>query len=130
IALAACDIATLLLPNKLMYPALVAAVALCWAWPDHTAVSSLLGGVIGGGIMLVAFAVMPGFGFGDVKLCALIGLLVGWRLTLDALTLGVLLNGVIVLIGMVTRRLGPRSVTFYGPGLVAGALVVMLYARG
>jgi leader peptidase (prepilin peptidase)/N-methyltransferase len=127
IALAACDIAALLLPNVLMYPALAAAVALCWAWPDHSAFSSLLGGLIGGGIMLVAFMALPGFGFGDVKLCALIGLLVGWRLTLDAITLGVMIDGAIVLIGLATRRLTLRGVIPYGPGLVAGALVILLY---
>jgi len=130
IALAACDLATLLLPNALMYPGLLAALALCWAWPDRGAPASLAGGVLGGGAMLLAYLLLPGFGGGDVKLCALIGLVVGLRGVGVALTLGVLLTGVAALVGLATRRLSPRSVLPFGPGLVAGALMVLLRLYG
>lgn len=130
IALAACDFATLLLPNVLMYPGLVAALALCWAWPDRGALASLAGGLVGGGAMLLAYLLLPGFGAGDVKLCALIGLVVGLRGVGVALTLGVLLTGAVALAGLATRRLSLRSALPFGPGLAAGALLVLLRLYG
>lgn len=130
VALAACDAATLLLPNRLMYPALLAALALAGTWPDHSLASSLAGGLLGGGAMLAAFLLLPGFGAGDVKLCALIGLLVGVHGLLPALMAGVLLNGLVVALGLAARRLSVRGVMPYGPGLVAGALLVLLLAHG
>src|SRR5262249_46342794 len=45
--LATWDAATMLLPNRLTYPGIVAALALCWAWPDHSWAASILGGVVG-----------------------------------------------------------------------------------
>jgi leader peptidase (prepilin peptidase) / N-methyltransferase len=128
VALGSCDLATLLLPNRLMYPGLLAGLLLCWAWPGHSAASSLAGGALGGLLMLAAFVLMPGFGGGDVKLCALIGLLVGVGGVLTALMLGIVINGGAVLLGLATRRLKLRGVVPYGPGLVLGALLLLLRA--
>ncbi len=129
VALAVCDATTMLLPNKLTYPAILAAVALGWAWPAHSFTATIAGGFAGFAIMFALFAFVPGFGAGDVKLCGLIGLLVGWPLVLYALTAGVLLNGLVVLLGLAVGKLRLRGAMPYGPGLIAGALLILLRAH-
>ncbi len=126
IALAVCDATTMLLPNRLMYPGLLAALAAAGMWPDHSLPASLAGGLAGGTLMFVLYVVLPGFGAGDVKLCALIGLLVGWPHVLPALAAGVMCGGVIATLGLVTRRLSLRAAMPYGPGLAVGALLALL----
>ena len=126
VALAACDLTTMLLPNRLTYPGLTAALLLAGAWPDHSWISSLAGGAAGGAIMLALFIIVPGFGASDVKLCALIGLLVGWPHVLGALATGVVCNGLVALALVAAGRAGRRATMPYGPGLVIGALIALL----
>lgn len=129
VALAASDARTMLLPNRLMYPGLAGALLLAGAWPGHTWASSLMGGAAGGAVMLVLFLLVPGFGFGDVKLCALIGLLVGWPQVLGALLAGIVCSGLVAVALIVLGKAGRRTAMPYGPGLVAGALYVLLLVR-
>ncbi len=129
VTLAAADAATMLLPNRLMYPGIAAALLLAGAWPDHNLASALIGGAAGGAIMLALFLVVPGFGAGDVKLCLLIGLLAGWPHVLSAIAVGIFCSGLVALAGIVSGRLRLRSSMPYGPGLVAGALYVLLLLR-
>ncbi len=126
VLLAAEDLHSRLLPNRLTLPAIAAAVLLAGAWPAHSWAASLAGGAAGFALMLAAYLLLPGFGAGDVKLCALIGLLIGWPQVLAALTLGVFCNGVVGIALLASGRAGRRSVMPYGPGLILGALLVLL----
>lgn len=132
LVLASTDLERRLLPNRLMYPVMVAAVAVCWAWPDRTVTDIALGAgaAAAAGAAIFALGVLlggpiGGIGLGDIKLIVLVGMLVGWPAVLSALLLGVLLGGVPALI-LVARRRG-RSYFSYGPYLIAGALVVLLF---
>jgi prepilin signal peptidase PulO-like enzyme (type II secretory pathway) len=123
-----------LLPNRLMYPALILALALGWAWPDRSAVSSLGGGAAGFGVMFVLYLIVPGFGFGDVRLMGLLGLVAGLSNLLPAVMVAVLAGGVgSVLAGglrqvllLFLRRKRPRAYLAYGPYLALGAFAGML----
>lgn len=63
-------------------------------------------------------------GFGDVKLAAVLGALLGWESLLVALLLAVLLGAVIGVIGRIAG--GERTIPF-GPYLVAGALIALFF---
>jgi hypothetical protein len=58
LVLASTDFERKRLPNRLMYPALVAALAFCWAWPDRDIQSILAGGHRHGN--------RPGSSFGEI----------------------------------------------------------------
>lgn len=136
LVLASTDFERRLLPNRLMYPALLAAVAFCWAWPDRDILDVAIGGVVGlvAGVGLFVLGVLFGsaratsatpFGFGDAKLILLLGLLLGWPAGGAALLIGVVLAGLPGLVLVVLGRGG--SVFSYGPYLVAAGLIVLLF---
>jgi prepilin signal peptidase PulO-like enzyme (type II secretory pathway) len=139
LVLASTDIERRLLPNRLMYPSLLAAIAFCWAWPDRDVLDVAIGAGAGllaglGLFVLGAFfgsaratAAIP-FGFGDAKLIFLLGILLGWPAFGAALLIGVLVAGVP---GLAMVLLGRGGAVFsYGPYLAAGGLVVLLFPAG
>jgi leader peptidase (prepilin peptidase)/N-methyltransferase len=80
-----------------------------------------------GGLLLVIYLVSRGRGIGggDVKLMAVCGLIVGWKLILLAFVLGCILGSVVHLIRMAVRGEGP--VLAMGPYLSAGVFAAVLW---
>ena len=126
LALIATDFDRHLLPNRIMYPTLALAAALAWLWPGRGVLDVAGGGLAGFGVMFLIFMALPGFGFGDVKLASLLGLLSGLSNLLPALTVAAIAAGVGSALLLATRRVGLRSTIAYGPYLVLGAFWGML----
>ncbi|MEX0781446.1 MAG: prepilin peptidase [Dehalococcoidia bacterium] len=136
LVLASTDFERKIIPNNLSYPAIGAAAALCWAWPDRDVTDVLLGAAFAVGVAAVLFlfgqvvgrllgATATPFGMGDVKLILLIGLLVGWPVVMSALFIGVIIAGVPAVVLMLSGR--GRGVFAYGPYLALGGLVGLLW---
>jgi leader peptidase (prepilin peptidase)/N-methyltransferase len=132
-----CDIEHHLILDRVMFPSMVAAIALSFFTPNLGVLESVLTG-LGAGLLFLVLALVGSFffgadalGFGDVKLVTFIGLVVGVHQTaiVTALFLGVLFAGVVSLLLVAARRLTMKSGIAYGPFLAAGALVV-LYQLG
>ncbi|MGH2356121.1 MAG: prepilin peptidase [Chloroflexota bacterium] len=123
---AAVDLQTKLIPNRLTYPALLAAPAFVALLPGASPVAHLLGGIAGGTLFGLAFLTHPrGMGLGDVKLAIVLGLYLGIERGLVALTSGVLLGGLAALGLLLAGR--ERMAPFpYGPALAAGAALTLL----
>jgi leader peptidase (prepilin peptidase)/N-methyltransferase len=68
------------------------------------------------------------FGFGDVTLATVIGLLLGFPAVIEALMRGILYAGVFSILYLIYLRLRKRYASFipipYGPFLILGALWV------
>ncbi|WP_231605454.1 A24 family peptidase [Micromonospora sp. HK10] len=137
LVLALVDLACLRLPDPL-----VALAAGCGALGVF--VAALVTGAAGGLLAALAgaalsfgcyalLAVLPGsrLGFGDVKLAAALGLPLGW-LGWSALGLGLilphLLNGVVVLALLATRRVRRDTALPFGPAILVGAWLAVLLA--
>lgn len=127
--LASTDFERRIIPNRLSYPAMAAALAFCWAWPDRDIAAVFMGGgiavVAAGGLFVAGMFLGNALGLGDVKLAVLIGLLVGWPAFLPAMVIGVMLAAVPSAWLIVTGR--RRTYFSYGPYLALGGLVVMLF---
>lgn len=135
VVLAAVDLASHRLPDRVTYPA----VAVCTAalLVDAAVLGSwdaFLRALAGAG---TAFALAYGvaaispaaLGLGDVKLLALLGLLLGWfgwGVLLTAVFLGLLTGAVLSLTLLVTRRAGWRTALPFGPPLLVGAVLALL----
>jgi leader peptidase (prepilin peptidase)/N-methyltransferase len=134
-AIAAIDIGHRIIPNRLTYPALVAApIATVVAWLAGAPVEPLRGlaGLgLYGGILFVVAVVSRGMGMGDVKLAALIGLVlgsIGLRFVGVAAGAAIVLGGVGGIVALLLGRSRKSAIPF-GPYLAAGAVVGGLWGE-
>lgn len=127
--LSSTDFERRIIPNRLSYPAIVAALVLCWAWPDRSWDAILIGGAvalaIGGGLFVLGLFFGGALGLGDVKLMLLGGLLAGWPAIVTALVIGIVAAGIPGLV--LTFRGKGRTYFSYGPYLALGIVVVILW---
>ncbi|MEM7262004.1 MAG: prepilin peptidase [Planctomycetota bacterium] len=93
-------------------------------------VASLFGMLVGGGC-IYSIGVLgkvifrkPAMGFGDVKLMALLGAVLGWKLVLLAVFIACLLGSVV---GIAVKVITRSSYIPFGPFLSAGALVLVFW---
>jgi prepilin signal peptidase PulO-like enzyme (type II secretory pathway) len=115
--------------DRVLLPGAVAALLLSLVTPGLGIVPAVLTGLVTG-LVFLAIAELGSFvfkaeamGYGDVKLSAFIGLVLGPRPTFNAIVLGVILAGVVAVALLALRVRGLRDSISYGPFLAAGALV-------
>lgn len=114
--------------NVLIYPAAVVALLLHSVPPGRDTLTALLGGAVGLSLFsLAALVRRGGMGVGDVKLAALIGLMVGFPQVLWALTLGILAGGIAALFLCLTGRSKIGDHMPYAPFLCLGVMVALIY---
>ncbi len=138
------DLEARIIPNKLIYPAMALAI-IGEAIPSiRNLKAHILAGVVA--FALFAFFYLMGviyirlkgkspeevvaFGAGDVKLATFIGITLGLPEGLQALMVGILLNGLVVLVLLaqdLLRRKPNLMRTFpYGPALIVSALAFLI----
>jgi leader peptidase (prepilin peptidase)/N-methyltransferase len=127
------DLEHRIIPNRIVYPALI-------AFPIYLVVANLFGApvdlvrmVIGfaayGGILFVVALISRGMGMGDVKLAALIGLVLG-SLSLGQVAVAAgaaIILGAIGAVAALARGAGRKGAIPFGPFLAAGAVVAALW---
>jgi len=129
-AFAVIDLRHRIIPNRLVYPSLLAFAA-------YLVVANIAGGGVdlarsgigllafGGGLLVIAVISPRGMGMGDVKLAALIGLVLGslgLRFVGVAAGAAILLGGVGGIVALLAGA-GRKQAIPFGPFLAAGALV-------
>lgn len=126
------DVRTHRLPNRIVLPTLVMALALTGVdalltWQTSALVGALAGMLILGGFYAVLRAISRGgIGGGDVKLAALIGLVLGWHggeaLLVGAASAFVL--GALYALALMAMRRAERSTRIaFGPWMIIGAVL-------
>ncbi len=138
IALSFIDLDTYLLPKRVVYPVLGAGAVLfgtaaLLGGDGRGAAEAAAGGAIAFTILLVIHLSSPrGMGFGDVRLAAVIGMMLGW-IELPAVGVGLflafLLASVVGVGLMVARRRGRKDRVPFGPFLAAGAVLAIFVAQ-
>jgi leader peptidase (prepilin peptidase)/N-methyltransferase len=126
IVLFAIDLEHQLLPNAITLPGIVVGFLFsCFAEPGW--IASLIGILVGGGVLYgVALAYYyirheEGLGMGDVKMLAMIGAFLGWKLTLVTLMMASLSGTVIGVALIVSKRGGMKYALPFGTFLALGA---------
>lgn len=129
-----------LILNVVVLPAVALAFVLSFFWVGFEefwpevgpgfALSSLLGAAIGFGLMMLPYLISRGgMGAGDVKLAALIGLVNGFPLVLVALLVGIIAGGLVAAILLISRLVKRRDTIPFGPFLVVGAMVSLIWGE-
>ena len=91
---------------------------------------SLLGIVVGGGVFFVIILLSRGgMGGGDMKLGAMMGAFLGWRLGILAVFLGVLSGGLVAVILLALGRKGRKDAVPFGPFLALGGAASLLWGE-
>ncbi len=127
-----------LIPNRVLYPGGAAAAVLLAVGALFDGSGSALPRALGGGavyfavFLLVAVAARGGFGFGDVKLAALLGLFTAYispsTFLLSVFFTG-LIGGIPALVLLVTRRARPTDELPYGPAMVFGSWTALAFGE-
>ena len=122
------DLDKRIIPNKIVAPAAVAAVAIGLALKPSFVPEQLIAGAAAGGFLFVfALAYPAGMGMGDVKLAAVLGLFLG-RAVAPALLIGVaaaMVVGIVVMARVGVEK-GRKTAIPFGPFLALGGIVGVL----
>jgi leader peptidase (prepilin peptidase) / N-methyltransferase len=138
IALALIDLDTRTLPNRIVLPSIVVAgVLLAVASAATGDWYSLLWAVVGGGVLFAFYLLLvliypSGMGFGDVKLAALVGLMLGylgWGSLIVGAFAAFLLGGVFSIVLLALRRATRKSGIPFGPWMLLGAWVGIVFGQ-
>jgi leader peptidase (prepilin peptidase)/N-methyltransferase len=132
IALFAIDLEHHLLPNAITLPGIVVGFLFSLV-TEPGWLASLIGIAVGGGALWATYELWwllrkeEGLGFGDVKMLAMIGAFLGWKLTLVTLMMGSLagsiLGGALMVAGRGTMKTALPFGTFLALGAVLAATV-------
>jgi leader peptidase (prepilin peptidase)/N-methyltransferase len=129
VALAAIDVATRLLPNRITLPVSALAVVLRAVDERSALLEVVVAGIAAFAVFYaIAIVVRGGFGMGDVKLAAMLGFLLG-KAAVDGLLLGVVAGGIWSAALLLTKRAGMRTSIAYGPFLALGGAVAILFSN-
>ena len=129
------DLRHRILPNYLTLPGIGLGFLLSFVNPAVEWWDSLLGIALGGGLLLLVAAVYywwrkaEGMGMGDVKLMAMVGAFLGWKLTLLTIVLGSLLGSLIGLALILKRRGDLRTALPFGTFLGAAAIGSLFFGQ-
>jgi leader peptidase (prepilin peptidase)/N-methyltransferase len=136
IAISSVDFELYIIPNRIVYPTgfaclalLTLAAAMTHDW--HSYRNALLGSVGAWLFMFIVHLISPrGMGFGDVRLAALIGLMLGWIDPLRIVT-GLFFGfaiGAFVGIALMALRIATRKTAIpFGPFLAVGAYLALFF---
>jgi leader peptidase (prepilin peptidase) / N-methyltransferase len=127
IAIAGIDLEHQLIPDRITLPGIVVGFLTTFLGTRASWLDSLLG-ILGVGGILVAVIVLSGGGMGggDVKLGAMMGAFLGYKLALLALFLAVILGGFVALALLFTGIRRRKDPIPFGPFLaVAGAVAIL-----
>ena len=128
------DLRHRLLPNRVILPALAAgAVLLTVAATAGDAWPALLRATLGAAVLFVVFLVLAlvsprSLGMGDVKLAALVGLFlgwIGWGAVVVGGAAGFVVQALLAVVLLASRRIGLRGELPFGPAMLVGAAVAI-----
>ncbi len=131
VVLFAIDLEHHLLPNVITLPGIGIGLISSAVLPPGI-VSALIGVAIGGGVLWLIgeayyrYSGQEGMGGGDVKMLAMVGAFLGWKLVLVTLVLSSVAGSLVGVIVIAMKRGGMKYALPYGTFLALGALAASL----
>jgi leader peptidase (prepilin peptidase)/N-methyltransferase len=128
------DVQHKLLPNRVVLPSIgIGAALLAVAASGTGDWPALLRGVVAAAVLFVVFFVLVmlsprSIGMGDAKLAALLGLYLGWlggEIVLLGIAAGFVVQALLAVLLLATRRIGLKAELPFGPAMLVGAALVI-----
>ena len=131
IAITVIDLRHQIIPDVITLPGILVGLLANLGTGRLSWMEPIAGVLVGGGLFfLVIVASGGGMGGGDMKLGAMLGAFLGWKVVLFALLVGVLLGGALALALIVLGRRGRKDAIPFGPFLAAGGVAALLCGEG
>ena len=130
VAIAGIDLERQLIPDRITLPGIVVGFVTSFLGTRVSWLDSLLGILVGGAILFAVIMLSGGgMGGGDMKLSAMMGAFLGYKLALLALLLAVILGGLVAL-GLLSTGIRRRKDPIpFGPFLATAAAVTLLWGE-
>lgn len=130
LAITLIDLDTMTIPNGLIIALLIPIGMMTVIQQDVSIISRSLGFfIISLPMYLLIFMIPDCFGGGDVKLIAVCGFLLGWKSTLLAGFIAVILGGAYAAYALVSGKVKKGAHIAFGPYLAIGIAIALLYGR-
>ena len=130
VVITAIDLQCQIIPDVISLPGILAGCLANVATGRVPWVDSLLGIVVGGGLfMVIILASGGGMGGGDMKLGAMLGAFLGWKVVLVAVFAAVILGGLLALGLLASGKRGRKDPIPFGPFLAAGGAAGLFYGE-
>jgi leader peptidase (prepilin peptidase)/N-methyltransferase len=128
VAITGIDLDHQIIPDVITLPGIVIGAVLAMALHPAAWLDTLLGILVGGGLfLLIILASRGGMGGGDMKLGAMMGAFLGWKLVLLAILLGVFGGGAVAIVLLATGAKGRKDPVPFGPFLALGGVISLLW---
>jgi leader peptidase (prepilin peptidase) / N-methyltransferase len=135
IAITFTDLEHTIIPDWITLPGILVGLAFQLYPSPWNVIDGLVGCLLGGGIFLAIATVSPkifgqeGMGGGDIKLAAMMGAFLGWKVVLFAIYVGIVIGGVVGVALLLLRLKRFRQYMAFGPFLALGGVVAALWGR-
>jgi leader peptidase (prepilin peptidase)/N-methyltransferase len=130
VAITVIDLDHQIIPDVITLPGIVAGFLATVATGRLSLAESLLGIGLGGGVFFaIILASGGGMGGGDMKLGAMLGAFLGWKLTLVALFSAVLVGGVVAVAVLASGLKGRKDPIPFGPFLALGGAAALFWGK-
>ena len=135
IIIAFIDLNEQIVPDIISLPGIVTGLILSFFVPYISFINSVLGVVVGGGIILViglAGSVIfkkEAMGGGDVKLAAMIGAFLGWKYAIISLFLGFFLGALVGIFLILSKIKSKEDMVPFGPFIALGSFIPLLWGE-
>lgn len=129
------DLDCRIIPDVLSLPGVAIGFLLSLFTPQLSWIASLLGILLGGGLLLMVSLVyklltkVDGMGGGDVKLLAMIGAFLGWKAVFPVIFISSMVGCLVGIPLMLIRGADSRFAIPFGPFLAVGAIVYLFWGR-
>jgi leader peptidase (prepilin peptidase)/N-methyltransferase len=131
VAITAIDLRHQIIPDAITLPGILAGITANVATRHLAWADVALGIAVGGGVFFIIIVLSRGgMGAGDMKLGAMLGAFLGWKLALFALMVGVVVGGVWAVALMALGLRGRKDAIPFGPFLALGGTAAVFWGEG
>lgn len=89
----------------------------------------IFGGLLGGGVITAIVLLTNGMGWGDVEICLLAGVFLGFNLTIVMLFLSFVTGGILGILLIITKKRSRKDYIPFGPFISVGVIITVFLGQ-